>query len=306
LRAIDAFLAGLIDYAGLFPPAAEAMRAALEHYASHRTGEDRSALGRFIVPFDRLTELEEQGKDLLPRGPESEPWRLSVILGGDIAAAGRNLLDFNRRHASGSPDGHAVVEVVELKAGTVEAIQHAGAQIPGFFTPYFEIPADGDLSSLISGIANIGASAKIRTGGVTPDAFPAAGRILEFMTECRQHSVAFKATAGLHHPVGGQFSLTYEPDSAIGAMYGFLNLFLASAFVYLDLPIETAHAVLEETDREAFTFSDEGITWRETTVDVNQIKAFRAQMATSFGSCSFREPIDEIAALGGTPLAQNR
>jgi hypothetical protein len=85
-----------------------------------------------------------------------------------------------------------------------------------------------------------------------------------------------------------------------------LNLFLASAFVYLDLPIETAHAVLEETDREAFTFSDEGITWRETTVDVNQIKAFRAQMATSFGSCSFREPVDEIAALGGTPLAQNR
>jgi hypothetical protein len=306
LRAVDALLTGLIDYAGLFPPAGEAMRPALEHYAAYRSGAHRSALGRFIVPFDRLPEFEEYGQDLLPRGPESEPWRLSALVAGDVSAAGRGLLEFNRRHGSGSANGQAVVDVVELKAPTVKDIEHARAQIAGSFTPYFEIPTGGDLSRLISGIARVGARAKIRTGGVTADAFPAASEILEFLGACHEHSVAFKATAGLHHPVGGEFRLTYERDSPVAVMYGFLNVFLASAFVYFDLPVETARAVLEETDREAFSFTDDGITWREITLDLNQIKAFRARSATSFGSCSFREPVDELASLGGNSLVQNR
>ena len=57
-----AFLAGLIDYAGLFPPAALPLGPALAEYARHRAGPDAWMLGRFIVPAGRpegrLTEEE--------------------------------------------------------------------------------------------------------------------------------------------------------------------------------------------------------------------------------------------------------
>src|SRR5215210_2747900 len=103
VKAVDALLSGLVDYAGLFPPASQGMREALENYASYREGEDRSALGRFIVPVSRLKELETVGRDLLPRGPGSEPWRLSVLVSGDVRAAGDEMRDFNSCHSAGSP-----------------------------------------------------------------------------------------------------------------------------------------------------------------------------------------------------------
>ena len=52
---------GLIDYAGLFPPAALAMDDAVGRYA-RPTGAGRDAwmLGRFIVPASRLGEFEQR------------------------------------------------------------------------------------------------------------------------------------------------------------------------------------------------------------------------------------------------------
>ena len=45
-----ALLAGLIDYAGLFPPAALSMEEAVRNYARYREGEHAWMLGRFVVP----------------------------------------------------------------------------------------------------------------------------------------------------------------------------------------------------------------------------------------------------------------
>src|SRR4051794_24509564 len=101
LNTVEALLDGLVDYAGLFPPASQDMRAALENYAAYHRGPDRSALGRFIVPMPRLRELEAEGKDLFPRGRESDPWRLSVLIANDVQTAGEELLKFNRRHLAG-------------------------------------------------------------------------------------------------------------------------------------------------------------------------------------------------------------
>ena len=51
-------LSGLIDYAGLFPPAALDMPAAAREYAEYRESEYRWALGRFVIPVARLDEFE--------------------------------------------------------------------------------------------------------------------------------------------------------------------------------------------------------------------------------------------------------
>ena len=49
-KSINALLFGLIDYAGLFPPAKLDMKAAAESYARHRRGKHTDSLARFICP----------------------------------------------------------------------------------------------------------------------------------------------------------------------------------------------------------------------------------------------------------------
>jgi hypothetical protein len=297
MNAIDALLSGLIDYAGLFPPASEGMREALENYASYLASDDRSALGRFIVPISRLKELEDAGGGLMPRDPGSEPWRLSVLVAGDVRAAGEEMLRFNSRHGSGWNEGHAVIDVVELKASTVDDIERQRSDLPTSFTAYFEIPIKGDVSPLVQAIARVRARAKVRTGGVTPDSIPAAADIIGFIAACRREGVSFKATAGLHHPIRGPYKLTYEPDSPVGTMYGYLNVFVASALLCTGESEATATAALEESDRRAFVFEDDAILWRHKRILAEQIEASRREFAISFGSCSFREPIDELRPL---------
>ena len=55
--AIDYLLAGLIDYAGLFPPASLDMRSAVGNYLDYRRGSRAGVLGRFVVSLDRLGEM---------------------------------------------------------------------------------------------------------------------------------------------------------------------------------------------------------------------------------------------------------
>jgi hypothetical protein len=308
LKAVDALLDGLVDYAGLFPPASQDMRSAVESYASYLKGADRLALGRFIVPISRLKELEEAASDLMPRGGDAEPWRVAVLVAEDVKAAGEEMLKFNCHHWSGSEQGHAVIDVAELKASTVDDIVRDKSELPRFFTAYFEIPVKGveDVSRLIRAIGGAGARAKIRTGGVTPDAFPAAQSIVDFMIACRRERVPFKATAGLHHPLRGSYRLAYEADSPKGTMYGFLNLFFAAALVYVGDTEDNATAALEETDRSAFEFEDQAIVWRGKRITAEELRATRAELAISFGSCSFREPVDELAALTGNAFSRNR
>lgn len=297
MRAVDALLAGLVDYAGLFPPSSADMRAALENYASYRASDDRWALGRFIVPVSRLKELEDAGRDLMARDAREEPWRLSVLVAGDVGTASEEMLRFNRRHQYGSNDGYAVIDVAELKAGSPDDVTRLRSQLPVSFTPYFEIPITGEVSSLVKAIARAGARAKVRTGGVTPESIPPADKVVAFIAACRREAIPFKATAGLHHPIRGSYKLTYEPASPVGTMYGFLNVFVASALIYAGESEKTGIAALQESDSSAFAFEDDAIVWRDKRISLEQIEASRRDFAISFGSCSFREPIDELAPL---------
>jgi hypothetical protein len=301
VKSVDALLTGLVDYAGLFPPASDDMRPALENYASYLESPDRKALGRFVVPLPRLEELEESARGLLPRGRRSEAWHLSVLVAEDVRAAADEILKFNRRHAPGSRNGAAIIDVAELKASKGDEIARQRADLPSKLEAFFEIPCTGDVSPLVRRMAKVGARAKIRTGGVTPEAFPPALAVIDFMTACLREGVPFKATAGLHHPVRGEYRLTYQSDSPKWMMYGFLNVFIAAALLCSGESGDIALAELEETDPSAFTFEEDSIHWREKSVSAEQVRACRKEFAISFGSCSFREPIEELARLTHRP-----
>ena len=81
-------------------------------------------------------------------------------------------------------------------------------------------------------------------------------------------------------------------------MFGFLNVFLAAAFLEAGATEATARAVLEERNKDAFRFDDTGVTWGGQRLSRDQLASSRLGAITSFGSCSFREPIDDLASLG--------
>ena len=151
---------------------------------------------------------------------------------------------------------------------------------------------------LFRSIAEEGGCVKIRTGGITAEAFPDASDILRVLQLCAVFGAAFKATAGLHHPLRGLHPLTPGEQSPPVPMHGFLNLFLAAGFVRNHLAAELAVELLEEQSPEALEFSDAGVRWRNHLLTSDEISATRDQFAVSFGSCSLQEPIDDLRALG--------
>ncbi|MGH7519378.1 MAG: hypothetical protein ACREOC_18240 [Gemmatimonadales bacterium] len=295
MRSLHTLLAAIIDYAGLFPPARLDMGPAVAEYAAHRAGAYRWALGRFVAPAARLEELGRAAEPCFPSA--GDPWRVSALLGPDLPADLAAIGRFNEAHR-GPGTGGAVVDTVELKAAIPDAIAAALDVVGPGFDVYVELPVHRDPAELIGVLAQRGARAKIRTGGVTPDAFPTSADLLRFIRSSVNARVPFKATAGLHHPLCGRYALTYAPDSPRAPMYGFLNLFLAAAFVAGGMTDDDARALLAETSAGAFRFSAGAVEWRGRSLGEPELARARREVATSFGSCSFREPIADLQSLG--------
>jgi hypothetical protein len=165
-------------------------------------------------------------------------------------------------------------------------------------TLYYEIPLDTDPTPLIASIAETRARAKIRTGGISEEAFPRGTDIVRFMAQCSMASVPYKATAGLHHVIKGRYRLTYEPNSLSAMMFGFLNVFIAGAFISTGMREDDVLPALEERSADAFRIDDEGISWRGYRLGPDDLRRFRNSNTISFGSCSFLEPVEELKELG--------
>jgi hypothetical protein len=288
-------LSGLIDYAGLFPPAALDMSTAARRYAEYSESEYRWALGRFVLPVARLDEFEKAAEGILPSGAQERDdfWRLSALGGGDLSSDLNRIAEFNQKHA-----GAVVIDTIEIKAGRVGDIENAMSLTPANLTPYLEIPINSDPAELIKSVAETEARAKVRTGGVTADAFPSSFDLARFIKICAEEDVPFKATAGLHHPLRSVNRLTYAPDSASAMMHGFLNVFLAAAFAQSGIDFDRLVELLEEQSPEAFQFDSGGVTWRDEMIVRGQLRNSRNLLAIAFGSCSFEEPIEDLKKIG--------
>ena len=283
-------LHSLVDYAGLFPPAALDMHQAVHEYAHHRAGDHAWMLGHFIVPVSRLEEFATSHSALGP-SPVGDVWQLSVLPGPDLDVTLAAIVAFNGNTG-------AVVDTIELKFDAVPDLPAALQRIPSTLSTYVELPIDDDLAPRLAIISAAGARAKVRTGGVTGGAFPASHTLARFIQSCADAAVPFKATAGLHHPLRGEYRLTYEEGSPHGMMFGFLNVFLAAAFARTGLTLKELALLLEEKDADAFQFTETSASWRGNTVSRTEISAVRHHVALSFGSCSFQEPVDDLRSLG--------
>jgi len=291
-ESLRVLLSEIVDYAGLFPPSQLTMDEAVANYADYKKSEYNWMLGRFIVPAARLEEFADSAKKFF--SGDAEVWKLSVLASEDIYESVGEIESFNREYAP-----LAVCDALEVKAETGAEIEQIAESVPPNLNTYFEIPIGENLADLITTIAICGQRAKIRTGGVTPDAFPPAGRITRFMRTALAANVPFKATAGLHHPLRCEKLLTYEKDASVSAMHGFLNVFLAAAFLLRGFKPDALRELMEDARANDFQFEDDGVLWQEEHfVSTAHLKILRAKNLISFGSCSFDEPIEDLREIG--------
>lgn len=244
---LRALLTNLIDYAGLYPPAALALSDVAAKYDAYRASPNAWMLNRVVLPAAKLA-----------HAPIGDGWRVTLLVDSEPGPL--------------PPQ----VETFETK------LPHR-LSLP----TYCEAPLD----------RITGAFAKIRTGGLTPDAIPAPEAIADFLHRAAERRLPFKATAGLHHPIRSLRPLTYAPDSPRAVMHGFLNVFTAAAFAWHGAGRDLLTAVLAEEDARAFEFGDE-LRWRDHRLTAAQIQTARRDFAHSFGSCSFEEPVADLRELG--------
>ena len=290
---VRALLSEIVDYAGLFPPSQLSMPDAVSNYANYKNSDYNWMLGRFVVPVARLDEFLDNARAFLPES-KLNVWKLSVLAGENISETFRQIKDFNVANAPST-----VCDSIEVKVNASRMIEEITKFVPANFAVYFELPLNENLADLIRALAIEGQRAKIRTGGVTEDAFPKNEQVIRFIKTCLAANVPFKATAGLHHPLRCRKPLTYEKDAPTGTMNGFLNVFLVAGFLQQDYKESLINELLEDEQVENFTFNADGVFWRqEYFISTAQLRILREQGIVSFGSCSFEEPIADLKEIG--------
>jgi hypothetical protein len=266
----SALLGRLIDHAALFPPASMSVPDAVAEDRRARESPYAWMLSRFVCPASKLAALGEEM-------PWSDAPGLSVVLDTD------DPRPLARAAESGAP-----VEAVEIRlpepVPSSAFLRDAGRRLSP--TAYFELVLDERwreaVPSAVDAVARVGGRIKLRCGG---QRVPTVEQVALVIATCRDAGCVFKATAGLHHPIRRE------------GEHGFLNLLAAAALAHTHaVPAAELEPVLAQED--AFAVTPDGIAgpgWRASGV---QIAAARERLFAGFGSCSWREPVEDLRALG--------
>ena len=281
-----ALMAGAVDYAGLFPPAQLPLADALAEYGRALAGADAWMLGRFIVPAAQLPALADA---VVRDAHDGRGWTVSAIVREHMDEDAAAVQAFNQRAAN----QHVRVDTIECRPSSSDSITWLAKTFSPAFTVHVEVGVGPTAPDDLRVVARHQLRAKVRTGGLAPDAFPAPASLVAFIESARDVGVPFKATAGLHHAMRGAYPLSDEVGAQSATMHGFVNLMLATATVGERLPTTTAAALLTRTDHSALVFDDERVRWADVELSIDAIGRMRAAQCVSFGSCSFREPADE-------------
>ena len=297
---LRALLAGSIDYAGMFPPCSLDLQAALQSQSYYVRSPDAWMLGAFILSVDQFSAAKEHLSQFDPE----HPLHVSAL-----APKTKNVAAFRdalvetvaaiRWFSASNVDLISINQLeMALPPGVDSNVLKDVREAVGNLTTFWEMPADTAertidlLAESNSNTNDQPLGYKLRTGGVTADAFPSCAQVAKALVVPAKHQVPIKFTAGLHHPIR-QFREEVQTK-----MHGFLNV-LGAAVLAAEHKWDEQQTsrMLEDEDKDSFCFDDEFFAWREWRIDVKRIEA-RRRFVTSFGSCSFDEPREDLRALG--------
>jgi hypothetical protein len=279
--ATPTFLRRLIDDAAIFPPGNAPLPVGVrEHFAIRRDGRS-DVVGPFIVDVDRL-----QAAALLAREMHS-------ALDVSVVVREPSTVDQALRIVA-DQDSLDLVGLEVVLSSTGNALEHdledLSDTIAGLATPpaaWIELPwsiSRDTWADDLAMVTNVGFALKIRTGGLTPQAFPSPQSLAEILCTAAELGLPFKCTAGLHSPVR-------HFDASTGAIHhGFLNLIIASVRARAGGSLSEVTAILG--------LEDAGILAQAMGMIPDDEMTSARELFRSYGSCSIDEPLSELAQLG--------
>jgi hypothetical protein len=296
---LEALLAKSIDYAGMFPPCSLALDPALQNHAQYVRSPDAWMLGAFVLPVEQF----EAARQLLSQFDPSHPLRIAALgpktSNADAFLDAVEKADAAIRWLSSNVDLVSMSHLEMVLPQDVDpALLEEARSIVGDLPVFWEAPPDR-AQQTIALLAEHNSDAelatfgyKLRTGGVTADAFPTSAQITEALVTPATHQLPIKFTAGLHHPIR-QFR-----DEVKTRMHGFLNV-LGGAGLAAEhrWDAHQTSMMLEDENADSFSFTDEFFAWREWKISIERLQ-YRRKFVASFGSCSFDEPREDLRALG--------
>jgi hypothetical protein len=288
-----------IDYAGMFPPCSLDLESALRNQAEYVRSPEAWMLGAFVLPveqFDATRQLLSQFDPLHPLrvaalGPKTENADGFLDALDEADAAIRSL--------SSNVDLVSIIHLEMFLPHDVDSgLLQEAKSIVGDLPAFWEAPPDRAQETIAllaehnsdADLATFGY--KLRTGGVTAEAFPTSPQIAKALVTPATHQLPIKFTAGLHHPIR-QFR-----DEVKTKMHGFLNV-LGAAVLAAEHRWDASQTskMLEDENANSFVFADDFFAWRQWKIDLERLR-YRRKFVTSFGSCSFDEPRDDLRTLG--------
>ena len=296
---LETLLAKSIDYAGMFPPCSLALEAALQNQAQYVRSPDAWMLNTFVLPIEQF----DAAKQLLSQFDPAHPLRVAALglktANADAFLEALDEVDAAIRSFSSNVDLVAMSHLEMFLPHDVDlALLKEARSIVGDLPVFWEAPPDiAEQTAALLSEHNSDEDAptfgyKLRTGGVTADAFPTSAQIANALVTPATHQLLIKFTAGLHHPLR-QFR-----DEVKTKMHGFLNV-LGAAVLAAEhrWDAKQAATMLEDENATSFSFGEDFFAWREWKIDVERLR-YRRKFVASFGSCSVDEPRDDLRALG--------
>lgn len=297
---LRALLAQSIDYAGLFPPASLELKEALENFAAGEASNDSWMLSSFVLPVAKFSDAA----GLIAFG-EQNPLIISAlgtktVNAIDFSVALKTAVDSARSFLRqyGSTARVTQLEMPLPSTLDVRVISSMREILGDLQVRTFWETSARESEQTIAALAEQNVQEegklfgyKLRTGGVTADVFPTSLQIATALVAAAQNRVPIKFTAGLHHPV------RMFRDEVKTKMHGFLNVLGAGVLaIEHGWDVTQTAAMLDEEEAGAFQFSNGTFRWREFEIGAEKIEKHRA-LITSFGSCSFSEPRDDLRSL---------
>jgi hypothetical protein len=271
----------LFDDASLFPPASLAMPDAVAGHLRHRQAWYRDMSGPFVCADTKITQLSAALTStnvaeldlalVLPGGAESLDAAVDAVFADPRLRLRAVEVPVDRQAA-------ATVAAVGSLIARLDETPLAGA------TAFAEIPAAQLSPDAVRALSEHRYLAKLRTGGVTAEAFPDEQTLARSLVLLADQRLAFKCTAGLHHAV------RHRADDTGFEHHGFLNVLLAVVASLEGADVADVAHVLADQDAHRVA---SGVS--ELTPDA---AADARGLFTSFGTCSTDEPITDLVTLG--------
>lgn len=269
-------LDGLIDDAALFPPGNAAMPSAIAEHLRHRAAWYGPLVGPFLCPASRLDELAAR---------VDAPFAVRLVVdtgAGGIGPAVDAVASDDRLVLRGVEIALPPEAPVDGARRVVSALD-AALGGPDDDEPAYVEPARGPgWRDALEVVAEAGYRAKLRTGGVPPEAFPGEQDVAAFVLACLDLGIPFKCTAGLHHAVRHTAGDGSE-------QHGFLNILATVADCLDGADAASAAAVLANRDGQPLA---------SRLRELSDARAGEVRRwFTSYGSCSITEPLADLIAL---------